>query len=415
MLEYYFSRPKKLEALRQNVLAPFLMEAASRFKEQAYPPRYAHKLLCALAHFGSWLGTQQIALTQVTLAHSAEFVREFIPPKHREVHYQGCPVYTGELRAASRLAVRMIHEKYPPAHSPGFVQVEVGRYVQHLAQNRGLAAGSIEHHQRQLEQFLSHSFRDQEIVIAQLNPADIRKYIAGLATLRQQKLARTVLRGYFRFLELHRVPVRHLLAGLPDLPRFRPALSPMVLSLEQLDRFLKAIDRSTAVGKRNYAVALCLSDLGMRIGDIARLTLEDLDWREGSVRVANHKKDRPFRLPLSRRLGEALADYLQHGRPPSLCRQVFLRHRRPVGDPATHHSLKSAMQSVWKNAGVDGPFSGTHILRHSAATRMKQQGIPLKSIADVLGHGSLQTTMLYTQVDLPALRMVAQPWPGEQS
>jgi integrase len=152
-------------------------------------------------------------------------------------------------------------------------------------------------------------------------------------------------------------------------------------------------------------------DLGMRVGDVARLSLDDIDWRAGTMAVANHKRGRPYRLPLPKRLGQALADYLANARPSSERREVFLCHAQPRGLPTTVHALKTAVRSAWKRAGLYDRFSGTHILRHTVATRMKQQGVALKSIADVLGHHSLQTTTLYAQVDLPALRSTAQPWP----
>jgi integrase len=158
-----------------------------------------------------------------------------------------------------------------------------------------------------------------------------------------------------------------------------------------------------------------MAELGLRVGDVARLKLEDIDWREGTIRVSNHKRGRPYQLPLPRRLGQAIADYLAKGRPSSLRREVFLRHAHPRGTVATPGALKREVRRAWQRAGLETRFSGTHILRHSVATRMKQEGVSLKFIADVLGHDSVQTTTLYAQVDLPVLRTVAQPWPEVQS
>ena len=170
-----------------------------------------------------------------------------------------------------------------------------------------------------------------------------------------------------------------------------------------MNTLLGAVDDSKATGKRTYATIMCLSDLGMRVGDVARLSLDDIDWRQGTVRIANYKQGRSFQLPLPKRVGKALAEYLANGRPESTSRAVFVQHARPVGMPITAHALKTEIRRVWERSGLHETFSGTHILRHSAATRMKQEGIPLKSIADVLGHTSLQTTVLYAQVDAPAL------------
>ena len=158
-----------------------------------------------------------------------------------------------------------------------------------------------------------------------------------------------------------------------------------------------------------------MAELGLRVGDVARLTLDDVDWCEGTVRVPNHKRGKPYQLPLPRRLGQALADYLAKGRPSSLRREIFVRHAHPRGTAVTAGALKREVQRAWQRSGLEKRCSGTHVLRHSVATRMKQEGVSLKFIADVLGHESVQTTTLYAQVDLPVLRTVAQPWPEEQS
>jgi integrase len=178
-------------------------------------------------------------------------------------------------------------------------------------------------------------------------------------------------------------------------------------------RLLETVDRSTGIGKRTYAVILCLADLGIRVGDVARIALDDVDWHAGIIRVANGKRRRPYQLPLPQRLGESLVDYLRYGRPDSTSRAIFLQRDKPEWVPATVHALKISVRRTWELAGLGGRFNGTHILRRTAATRMKQRGASLKSIADVLGHDSLQVVGLYAQVDLPALRRVAQPWPGD--
>jgi len=203
--------------------------------------------------------------------------------------------------------------------------------------------------------------------------------------------------------------------AVPTIRRCRAAVKTQWLTSSDVKQLLHSIDRSTPTGKRDYAVVLCMAHLGMRVGDVARLSLDDIDWHEGTVRVANHKPDRPDCLPLPRRLGKALVDYLKKGRPASPRREIFLRHNHPRGAPVMSATLQGVMLNIWRRAGFGETFRGTHILRHSLATRMRQKGVDLKSIADVLGHQSIQTTALYAQVDLPALRAMAQPWPEVRS
>jgi site-specific recombinase XerD len=297
-------------------------------------------------------------------------------------------------------------------------QAEVARYVEHLRRNRGLADGTLKNHHRNLEQFLTSCFKQRRLDYSAITAARIHAYVdglpPGLANSRRRNTC-TALRGYLRFLQLQGVATGYLQTVVPKVHSPRTALSPKWLISADTDRLLRFIDRSRAVGKRNYAAILCMMDLGLRVGDVARLSLDDIDWREGTIRVANHKRARPYRLPLPQRLGQALADYLTSGRPSSQQREVFLCHTHPCGTPATVAALKRMVRIAWTRAGLDKRFTGTHVLRHSVATRMKQEGVSLKSIADVLGHHSVQTTTLYAQVDLPALRTVAQPWPEVQS
>lgn len=415
MLDYYFPQEEKRVVLEQNYLASFIEEAARRLGEQDYPRRYVQFMLRSISYFGDWLQENSIPLCQATMGHAHDFLKQFIPPKFKEQPEKSSARNRRHTRAAARLAVTLIREKQAAAIIQSPVQIEVDRYVEHLHRDRGLVEGTISNHRRCIEEFLSFYFADAEVNISQITPISIYDYIGMLPRTRSNSKrgdACTTLRGYFRFLQLHGIQTSHLVNAVPVVPALRTALSPNIMRSSDLDRLLDSMNRSKATGKRDYAAILCMCDLGMRVGDVARLSLDDIDWKKGLVRVANHKKNSPYWLPMPKRLGKALADYLVDGRPSSQFRAIFLRHAHPVGIPATVHSLKAAVRRIWDCSGMHDRFSGTHILRHSAATRMKQSGVALKSIADVLGHFALQTTTLYAQVDLPALRRTAQPWLG---
>jgi site-specific recombinase XerD len=407
MLEYYHRCPKRRAAWERNVLAPFLEEAASRYREWNYWYKYAQAGLRFMADFGDWLQENRIAVTQVTETQVQRFLDEHLPQEtfaHKRVL----------VRAAVHFVLGLIREKHPLPRVLTPAQAETSKYVEHLRRNRGLAEGTIAHHRQCLEEFLSTRFGHGEVRYEEITAVRLHAYVEAIPrTPRNGKRRRvcSALRGYFRFLQLQGLPTEYLQTVIPVVPASRAALSPTVLTPLEVEQLLGSIDRTKPTGKRDYAAILCMLDLGLRVGDVARLSLDDIDWRAGTVIVANHKRGRPYRLPLPRRVGHALADYLAEGRPPSEQREIFVRHFPPYGLPTTACALKLAVRSAWKRAGLGDRFSGTHILRHSAATRMKQQGVTLKSIADVLGHHSLQTTTLYAQVDLPALRSIAQPWP----
>jgi site-specific recombinase XerD len=124
--------------------------------------------------------------------------------------------------------------------------------------------------------------------------------------------------------------------------------------------------------------------------------------------------NRARELPLPAPVGQAIAQYLRRGRPTTRCRNLFVRHRVPRGTPVTTTLIRGVMRLAYAKVEGCAGWTGTHVLRHTAATRLLQRGATLKEIADVLGHRSLDTTALYAKVDLPALAAVALPWPEVQ-
>jgi site-specific recombinase XerD len=317
-------------------------------------------------------------------------------------------------------AMRLIKQRYPIELDA--IQLEVAAYVDHLRNNRGFQEGTIKHHKRALEAFLRQIIRNEAVhtALGKLSAKEVHDYIEQLPTTSanfKKKKACTALHGYFRFLALKGLNVEHLSGAVPSVACSRPALFPKIISPDDIHILLDSVDISTPMGKRTRAVILALSDLGMRIGDVSRLKLDDIDWRNGTIRVENRKRATPYCLPLPKRLGEALVDYIKNGRLLSKAREIFLSHghSKPVGKPASASALQNAVDQQWIASGLHGKYSGTHILRHTTATRLKQEGVPLKSIADVLGHSSIDTTALYVQVDVPALRTVTQPWPEGRS
>jgi len=412
MLDYCFRNRKKIAAMERNVLSPFLEEAAARYRAEGYNCKYALASLGYAAAFGDWLQTRRVPLDRIADKHMDRFLDWFVPKPPEKFTFK-----RRQTRAAIQFILALIGAKHPMVLPRSPVQAEVDRYIDHLRRNRGLAEDTLEYLHRNLEQFLSSCFKQRPVDYSAITAARIHTYVDRLPqSLSNSKRRGTciALRGYFRFLQLQSIATGHLQSVVPKVRSSRAALSPKWLTSADADQLLGVINRSRASGKRNYAVILCMIDLGMRVGDVARLSLEDIDWSEGTVRVGNHKRARPYRLPLPQRLGQALAEYLAKGRPSSQRREIFLCHAHPRGTPVTTAALKRMVGRTWELAGLAKRFSGTHILRHSVATRMKQEGVGLKFIADVLGHHSLQTTTLYAQVDLPALRTVAQPWPEEQ-
>ena len=190
---------------------------------------------------------------------------------------------------------------------------------------------------------------------------------------------------------------------------------PAVMTKEQLERFLASFDRSTPIGCRDYAMVLYMTELGLRVSEVTEISLDDIGWRNGVIKIRVPKPRNKRLLPLPRRVGQATVRYLKRGRPESRFRQVFLRHRPPHGRPVSTELIRGVVRRAYERSGCPESWTGTHVLRRTAATRLHCEGASLKEIADLLGHQSIDTSAIYTRVNIRQLASVAMPWPGERT
>lgn len=224
----------------------------------------------------------------------------------------------------------------------------------------------------------------------------------------------TGLRSYVRYLQFRGdVDPRHLCA-IPVPPKIALRDYPRLLSREQCKALMSSFDTRSPSGMRDHAMALCMLGMGLRASEVAGIDLDDIDWRV-SVLHLRHGKSRVVRdLPVMQDCGKSIARYLRAGRPGTDSRRLFVRHVVPAGSAMNAENVRGAMRRAYARAGFSSEVTGTHILRHTAATNMLNGGSTLKEIADVLGHQSIDTTMGYTKVHTQALRCVVQPWPGDR-
>lgn len=286
------------------------------------------------------------------------------------------------------------------------------RYDHHLNQVGGLSEATRRIYWLFIGQFLQWRFGRRPLRMQALRVEDaidfIRSRGVALACNSLHVLA-TALRSFLRFLHFtgH---ARERLANAVVCPAPWPrAAIPEVFSEAELRRFLKGFDRTQAIGKRDFAMALCLCRLGMRAGEVAALKLEDVDWIAQTLRLQQTKTRRDRLLPLPPDVAAALRDYLKTGRPPTDSWVLFVRHEKPYVAGRRSELVCAAMRSACARAGLSA--RGVHILRHTLATRLCRRGVPLKTIADLLGHRSLNTTARYARVQFQQLRQAALAWP----
>lgn len=300
-----------------------------------------------------------------------------------------------------------------PAAALGQLDRIEAEYTEYLREQRGLAEATIAVYLRLVHPFVHESLRLGSRWLARLDAADVVRFV-----LRQTrrvspayaKLRVTALRSFLRHAYVRGATKVDLGAALPTVPNWRLATVPRFIPAEQVRRLIRSCDRRTPGGRRDRAILLLLSRLGLRAGEVAHLRLDDVDWDAGDL-IIRGKGRREDRVPLPLDVGEALANYVLHDRPRGVSRTVFVRRHAPLcglGSTGVTHVVKRAIERV----GLPTPSCGAHLLRHSLATDLLRRGSPLPEIAELLRHRSPETTMLYAKVDFDALRRVAPPWPA---
>jgi integrase/recombinase XerD len=247
----------------------------------------------------------------------------------------------------------------------------------------------------------------------QYSPQAIRQFVIGITRGRSPAVARktfTAVRSFLRFLEGRELAAPGLAYALPRLVTYSLQPLPRYLAPEEVGRILDLGWRDRALTLRNRAILLLLARLGLRAGEVAGLSLGDIDWRHGHLRVCG-KSAREICLPLLQEVGDAILAYVKEGRPSLATDRVFLQHRPPVEPFRDGAAVSSIARWALGRAGVKTPAPGAHVFRHTAATRMLRDGASLESIAAILGHKSVTTTAIYAKVDTRLLSQVVEPWP----
>lgn len=286
-------------------------------------------------------------------------------------------------------------------------------FDEHLRRTRGVCPGTRRNYARFVRVFLQTVSAEGPVGVAEIHSRDVVKFVGGLTRHYRPgtvELAASALRSFFRFLRAEGLREDRLENAVPMVPRRRTGLV-RHLDPGRFEQLIASLDSSSPRGLRDRAIILCMARLGLRASEVVQLRLEDLDWRNATVRVRARKTGHGALLPLPGEVGAALAGYLQHARPDTRARQVFVLHRLRVGAPISSSIVGRAVDNALRHAGMVAPMRGANLLRHSLATDLLDHGASLGEIADLFGHSSLATTRIYASVDVAALREVALPWP----
>lgn len=280
-----------------------------------------------------------------------------------------------------------------------------------MVSERGLAETTIIRYENTARRFLAGR-DDHEGVAAGVSSVEVNAFLlveSSRASVGAAKGRVAELRALLRYLHLRGLTPTSLAVAVPPVAGWHNTGIPPNVTATHVQALVDSCDRSTVVGRRDFAIITLVARLGLRSIEIARMELEDINWRTGNL-IVRGKARRLDTMPLDAESGHALVEYLQHGRPqvPSWQRKVFLTARAPIG-PIRADLVGDVVERACRRVGID--TVGPHRLRHALARRLLSEGASLSDISQVLRHRDLATTALYAKVDLDALRKVAKPWP----
>src|SRR5271166_1828788 len=410
MLEKFFSAPKSLRRLRGGISGPHIDAFADDLERDGYAPASAVRYIRAAAHLGCFLQRKGDVLSDIDLNILDSF--------GRHLRRCRCPHFKrGKISYHAHFGVKLFHRHLVrcgicPSESVQNLPANpalVIAFCDWFRTHRGVKEPTLRQYARGATDLLRTLGED----VSQWNAQAVRNFLLARAsqsgTSTTQALI-TSLRAFIRFLNFRGECRDDLALAIPAVAHWRLARLPRCLSAEEVDRLIAARDGTESGQLRDRAILLMLARLGLRSGDVARLRLTDIDWNSGTLQVTG-KGRYQVRLPLPQDVGDTLLHYLEC-RPANLdTDHVFIRSIAPCRPFASGDGVSSVVKHALKRANIDSPAKGAHLLRHTAATEMLRNGVPLDQAGLVLRHRSIDMTAYYARADVALLQQIAQPWP----
>jgi integrase/recombinase XerD len=397
--------------LRSSILEPYVSQYCTHLESQGYARNTQRVYLCCVSHFAHWSKKSRVSLGALDERITEAFLHGHLPrcscssPVRRSAH---------EIRPALKHLLRVLRMRnaIPPVRPPkNRIETELLKFEKYMEETCGLAVNTRKQRGQIVRRFLANQ-RNAGIAASRTRPTHIRQFVLSC----QNHCPGTIhviggaIRSYLRFRAVSGDRVRHLLASVPTVANWRLAVLPEVLTDGEIQEALESFRQLRDSPKRAYAIMRCLVDLGLRASEVVQLTLDDIDWRKGTLCLSGSKSRRTDILPLPAATGAAIADYVKAERPKSANRRLFVRHVAPYEKPIGPGVARRVVRDAYRRCGWTR--TRVHILRHSLASRLLRVGTPLKQIADILRHRSLDTSAIYTKVDSKRLESVSLPWLG---
>ena len=394
--------------LMRGPVAPFAEAYAAELRARGYTRLSTVNQLRQVGRLSRWLEADGCEASELSRERIEEFlVWQRVGGRHRCQWSR--PGLLCLLEVLYGLGVLAAAGEPAPAGSP--TDLLLASFARYLLVERGLADGTVRGYVRHARRFLDGL--PSGGALAGVSAGEVTGAVLGVAgsgvSVSATQYFMSGLRAFLRFCFVEGLLEADLSQAVLAVSGRRRSSLPQGIGRTDASALLAACDRRSRLGRRDYAVIILLLRLGLRRGEVARLRLDDVEWRAGELLVRG-KGGRVDRLPLPADVGEAIASYLRRGRPASGRRELFLRARAPY-EPVASGTVSSTVRRACRRAGI--PEVGAHRLRHTTACEMVAAHVPLERIAQVLRHRSLQSTAIYARVDLDQLRLLAAPWPQE--
>jgi site-specific recombinase XerD len=404
-----FSNQALSQVLYTGPLVPHLDAFAAALSGQGYSRLTTKVKIRVISKFSQWLQKRHLVIEELNESCINKFIR------YRK---KGNLMRSGDELALEHF-IAFLREKgilsaFAPEIKVSDIQRVENNFAQYLQQERGLSQATIDNYLPTIRRFLTECFRKRKIIFKKLHARDISKFVLRYAHTMSPGRAKTMvnaLRSFFRFLHQRGEIAIDLAAAVPTVARWQFSEIPKFLQPEQVKHILESWDRSTGTGKRNYAILLLMSRLGLRAGEIVHMELDDILWETGEL-IVKGKSSRDEKLPLPHDVGRAIATYLRDIRPPCSSRRLFIRMVAPLRGFSSSVTVCTIVRDSLARAGINTEFKGAHLFRHTLATNMLRGGANIAEIGEILRHQDPNATEIYTKVDFESLRAIAQPWIG---
>lgn len=409
-----FKDPEIIARVTANPLGNELNDLAMSLLIRRYNRKTVCQYLRKLEAFGWWLDRSGIRLGELSPAIIDGYLLS--PSNQSKLDNK---VQKKSARSALSILMQKLYQDRRIAALPAPPETELTKWIQaydtHMQNVQGLTSATLRHKLRFAHRFLSSHSDDGSVVWSRITADSITEFILSDVSARKgtgpQKTT-AAMRGLLRFLISHSVLPANLEHTIPRTRRWSHATIPSRLSKADAAKIVKGNTPGTSMELRNFAILLLLLRLGLRASEVNNLELDDVDWNNGSIFLRAGKAHRERRVPLPEDVGNAIVQYLRYGRPNTDVRKIFVGHSAPFSAFKNSSAIWHITRKLIKTAEINCPAGGAHILRHTAASIMVNQGASFKDVADVLGHRRLHTTAVYAKLDVLSLSAVALPWPG---